>query len=186
MKAQLKQIFDAAADEVEALSRKRVELLSKGEDIPSQSASQEQRRVITQISMEQARQLLSGISDTDLINFAALCFAEYHHAEKESRIYRGNFIALGREGMSRLRIIKERDKLFENRLKKARSKGATARHAETRAIKADVFAWLNSLTSEFKSIEAAARAITKQQPITQGTARKYFKEWKNLRSASTP
>lgn len=65
-------------------------------------------------------------------------------------------------------------------------KAASKRHAENRAIKADVFAWLDSLTAEFAVIEAAARAIVKQQPITHDTARGWFKEWKKLRSASTP
>ena len=66
------------------------------------------------------------------------------------------------------------------------SVNADARHEEDRRIKADVFVWLDSLTSKFKSTEAAARAIVKQQPIAHSTARDYFKEWKNLRSASTP
>jgi hypothetical protein len=68
----------------------------------------------------------------------------------------------------------------------ARRKGSDVTHAETRAIKADVFVWLDSHAPEFTVIEAAARAIIKQQPITHGTARDWFKEWKKLRSASTP
>lgn len=63
---------------------------------------------------------------------------------------------------------------------------ANARHAENRSMKADVFTWLDSHTPEFTVIEAAARAIVKQQPITHVTARDWFKEWKKLRSASTP
>ena len=63
--------------------------------------------------------------------------------------------------------------------------GAKARHTENHAMKAEVFQWLDS-QAKFKSNEAAAMAITKQQPIAHVTARDWFKEWKKLRSASTP
>lgn len=67
----------------------------------------------------------------------------------------------------------------------ARRKGADAIHAENRSMKADVFAWLDS-QPKFKSIESAATAITKQQPIAHVTGRDWYKEWKRIRSASTP
>jgi hypothetical protein len=67
----------------------------------------------------------------------------------------------------------------------ARRKGADALHVENRSMKADVFVWLDS-QSKFKSNESAATAITKQQPIAHVTARDWYKEWKKLRSASTP
>lgn len=63
--------------------------------------------------------------------------------------------------------------------------GAKARHAENRAMKVDVFQWLEVQT-KFKSIEAAATAITRQAPIAHVTARDWYKEWRKLRSASTP
>ena len=67
----------------------------------------------------------------------------------------------------------------------ARRKGADKIHTENRSMKADVFTWLDS-QPKFKSIEAAAMAITKQQPIAHVTGRDWYKEWKKLRSASTP
>jgi hypothetical protein len=67
----------------------------------------------------------------------------------------------------------------------ARRKGADKIHAENRRMKADVFKWLDS-QPKFKSNEAAAMAITKQQPIAHVTGRDWYKEWKKLRSASTP
>ena len=69
--------------------------------------------------------------------------------------------------------------------KNARRKGADVIHLENRAMKTAVFAWLDS-SPQFPSNEAAARAIIKQQPITHGTARDWFKNWKTLRPASTP
>ena len=65
------------------------------------------------------------------------------------------------------------------------SVNADARHKENRSMKAEVFAWLDSLTTKFTVAETAAEAITKQQPIKHITARSWFNEWKKLRSAST-
>jgi hypothetical protein len=68
---------------------------------------------------------------------------------------------------------------------KSAQKAAIHRHEENHAMKADVFQWLD-LQAKFKSNEAAAMAITKQQPIAHVTARDWYKDWKKLRSASTP
>jgi hypothetical protein len=69
--------------------------------------------------------------------------------------------------------------------KRRSQSGANARHAEHRSMKADVFSWLDT-QKKFKGIEAAAMAITRQQPIAHTTGRDWYKEWKKLRSASTP
>ena len=63
---------------------------------------------------------------------------------------------------------------------------ANVRHAENRSMKADVFTWLNANMVNFKSMDSAAEAITKQQPITFRTARDWIGEWKKLRSTGTP
>lgn len=62
---------------------------------------------------------------------------------------------------------------------------AFKRHAESHAMKAEIFDWLNAQT-QFKSIESAAMAITKRVPIAHVTARDWYKEWKKLRSTGTP
>ena len=62
---------------------------------------------------------------------------------------------------------------------------ALKRHAENHAMKAEIFEWLDAQT-QFRSIESAAMAITKQIPIAHVTARDWYKEWKKLRSAGTP
>lgn len=64
--------------------------------------------------------------------------------------------------------------------------GAQARHTETRNMKAEVFKWLDTQMENYRSMDAAARAITKQQPIVFGTAQAWVSEWKKLRSAGTP
>lgn len=68
----------------------------------------------------------------------------------------------------------------------ARRKGSDAIHAENRSMKAEVFKWLDSNMAKFKSMDAAAQAIIKQQPIAFRTARDWVGDWKKLRSASRP
>ena len=66
---------------------------------------------------------------------------------------------------------------------------ALKRHSENHAMKADVFAWLDSNFANYKSMESAATAIfeNKLVPIKSWrTARDWVSEWKKLRSASTP
>ena len=63
---------------------------------------------------------------------------------------------------------------------------ALKRHSENHAMKADVFVWLDANMLNFKSMDAAAQAITKQQPIAFRTARDWVGEWKKVRSTGTP
>lgn len=56
--------------------------------------------------------------------------------------------------------------------------GANARHAENRSMKTDVFLWLDVNMVNFKSMDGAAAAITKQQPIAFRTAQKWVGDWK--------
>ena len=63
---------------------------------------------------------------------------------------------------------------------------ALKRHSENHAMKADVFVWLDANMPNFKSMDAAAQAITKQQPIAFRTARDWVGKWKKVRSTGTP
>ncbi len=63
---------------------------------------------------------------------------------------------------------------------------AYSRHAEHRAMKQDVFAWLDANMGQFKSMDSAAEAIAgKVAPIKWRTARDWVGEWKKRRSAGT-
>ena len=85
-------------------------------------------------------------------------------------------IEKGKARLERMFVIADKQKEKLDNFKQARRKGSDAIHAENRAMKADVFQWLDS-QPKFKSIEAAATAITKQQPIAPVTARDWYKEW---------
>ena len=76
--------------------------------------------------------------------------------------------------------------ILESHVKASQAAKAHKRHAENRAMKADVFTWLDSNMMNFKSMDAAAQAITRQQPIAFRTARDWVGEWKKVRSTGTP
>lgn len=64
--------------------------------------------------------------------------------------------------------------------------GAAARHIENRALKQEVFTWLDVHMKDFRSMDAATTEIVKSVvPIAWRTARDWVGEWKKLRSAGT-
>ena len=63
---------------------------------------------------------------------------------------------------------------------------ALRKHKENHSMKAEVFVWLDTNMVKFKSMDKAAEAVIKQQPIAFRTARTWVGEWKKLRSASKP
>jgi hypothetical protein len=65
-------------------------------------------------------------------------------------------------------------------------RAGAVRHAENRSMKADVFKWLDANKTDRMSMDAAAQAIIKQQPIAFRTARDWVADWKKLRSTSRP
>lgn len=73
-----------------------------------------------------------------------------------------------------------------DKAKQARRKGADVIHKENRAMKAEVYLWLDANRQNYGSMDDAATAITKQQPIKFRAARDWVGAWKKLRSASTP
>lgn len=69
---------------------------------------------------------------------------------------------------------------------KARLK-AVKRHTENRAMKQDVFAWLDENMANFKSMDSAAESVARTvAPIKFRTARDWVGEWKKLRSSARP
>lgn len=66
-------------------------------------------------------------------------------------------------------------------------RGAQARHSENRAMKREVFTWLDHHMVEYKSMDSAAEAIARNQaPVKFRTARDWISEWKKLRPTGSP
>jgi hypothetical protein len=71
-------------------------------------------------------------------------------------------------------------------IKEFARKGAAARHAENRAMKQDVNAWLDANMRDFKSMDSAAETIARiVAPVKFRTAREWVSDWKKLRSTGT-
>jgi hypothetical protein len=73
-----------------------------------------------------------------------------------------------------------------NHSRAAQAARADKRHAEDRDTKQQVFLWLDKNRHSYKSMNAAAQAITKLQPIAFTTAQAWGREWKKLQSAGRP
>lgn len=75
-----------------------------------------------------------------------------------------------------------------NSQKHMAQRGATARHAENRAIKREVMGWLDEKRDPqtVNGDETAGDIAGKVAPISWRTARDYVTEWKKLRSAGRP
>lgn len=79
-------------------------------------------------------------------------------------------------------------KTIDDPIRQFSKRGADARHAETRAMKADVFQWLDAnKMPDHRSMDSVAEAIAgKIVPIKFRTAHDWVSEWKKLRSAGKP
>jgi len=63
------------------------------------------------------------------------------------------------------------------------SRGLDKRHAENRAMKANVLAWCDQNIEKYKSLDKAAEAIAgKEVPVSFRTVRAWIGEWKKLRA----
>ena len=75
--------------------------------------------------------------------------------------------------------------VIANESKARQVRAAHKRHQENRSMKAEVFQWLDTNMSKFESLDKAAAAVTKQQPIGFRTARRWVGDWKKLPPAGT-
>jgi hypothetical protein len=73
-----------------------------------------------------------------------------------------------------------------DRISLMQSQKGKKRHAETNSMKAGVFIWLDDNMHKFKSMDAAAETIIRNEPIAFRTARDWVGEWKKLRSTGRP
>jgi len=199
--AQLTAIYDAATKQRED-SRARFKESGRAnhkftEDLFSIYAAES--KAINKAAFVEAVTLLQAHSSDHLPILAAIYFHDAYRRQGqivailESKSDLRKLASDRREQLARERALRKETReqlLWAKELiareKQARRKGADMLHQEHRAIKADVFAWLDANTVKFKSNEAAATAIERQAPIAHVTARDWYKEWKKLQSASRP
>lgn len=98
------------------------------------------------------------------------------------------FVETLSENAREMAVLKKQiDFAGQRAISEQQQKYAAERHAENRAMKAEVFAWLDTNRANYKSMDSTAEAIAgKIAPIAFRTARDWVGEWKRLRSTGTP
>ena len=85
------------------------------------------------------------------------------------------------------KLINLLPKVFKAGEKSLSKRGVNARHNENRAMKQEVFAWLDTNFSTCTSMDDAAEKMAgKLVPCRFRTVRDWVGEWKKLRSTGTP
>ena len=152
-------------------------MVQKNEDFDEAEAIELKEAVEKRLAEELAAINSSNLSRTEL----ALRLAESRVFSQMAK----SVMELRRE--QSLVLADRIPKAFEEGKKTFAKAGASAAHAENRAIKQDVFAWLDTNMPNFKSMDSAAEAIAgKVAPVKFRTARDWVGEWKKLRSTGTP
>lgn len=195
----LGEIYASARQKIELLRDERTAARRKKLELEEFSVHVEETRALQRLAFNEILGHLRNFDSASLPTLTALYFHELSNlkyevtALKESRIELRNELDEKRrrlrEEVTKRREIKDQlmDAKFKLRSAKLdRQKGAAIKHKENRAMKAEVFEWLNENRSKFKSMDKTAEAITKLQPIAFRTARDWVGDWKKLRSAGTP
>jgi len=153
----LQHLLDGAADGDLMLDRLQAEVARTLANGYSMTKEDGYKLIMTIIltALHLAVQALQARSDAEAYDY--LSDARYLRGYADGIIYSGND-ALVRADFARL--------------------GAKGRHAETEGIKERILTWYAQNHGEFKSVDAAARAASKQEPIVFTTARKWIAEYK--------
>jgi predicted rRNA methylase YqxC with S4 and FtsJ domains len=176
------QLQEDSANDLEALKREveeeiadiKAAKLSSGELVTALATTRVSLRY-TEQTLKFAKELATPMNEA--IAIAQKAIQSRDEAERD--------MAIANERQSKL--IQLLPKAFQAGKRTLAKAGVTARHQENRAIKQDVFAWLDTNMQNFKSMDSAAEAIAgKVAPVKFRTARDWVGEWKKLRSTGTP
>ena len=176
------QLQEDSANDLEALKREVEEEIA---DIKAAKLSSEElvtALATTRVSLRYTEQTLKFAKELATPMNEAIAIAQ---KAIQSRDEAERDMAIANERQSKL--IQLLPKAFQAGKRTLAKAGVTARHQENRAIKQDVFAWLDTNMQNFKSMDSAAEAIAgKVAPVKFRTARDWVGEWKKLRSTGTP
>ena len=168
---QLQEDFEAVKKEVEEeIANINAAKLSSGQLVIALATTRFFLRY-TQESLEIAKGLATPMSEV-------LSIAERALQSRERDI------AIANDWQSQ--VIQLLPKAFQAGQKKFAKAGVTARHQENRALKQDVFTWLDANPPKPRGKDAAATAIAGGiVPVAFRTARRWIDEWEKLRATGT-
>lgn len=175
------QLQEDSANDLEALKKEVEEEIA---DIKAAKLSSEElvtalatTRVFlryTEQTLKFAKELATPMNEAIAVAQKAIQMRE--EAERD--------IAIANEQQSKL--IQLLPKAFQAGKRTLSKAGVTARHQENRALKQDVFTWLDANPPKHRGKDAAATAIAGGiVPVAFRTARRWIDEWEKLRATGT-
>ena len=195
----LEKIYDAARKKVDRLRQKRRETFRANQTIEEVSVHIAEKRAVVRKAHNKIFAHIENVESAYLPTLATRYFHELSNLRHEVIALKQSTESLRVELIEKARRLRHeltkrselRDQLQDAKLqlrtaKLDRQKGAAIKHKENRAMKAEVFLWLDENRSNFKSMDKTAEAVTKQQPIAFRTARDWVGDWKKQGHASTP
>lgn len=172
----------AVAKDASLLSKPMPELDSVGHSKLDEIVERHQKAIATKILECANMETIAELAASFAIQYASA--RRYGRANAEKAVSLGERLAQKNCDVQAMR--EERPQIAKRARSNVARKGAFAKHRETREMKAKIFVWLDGNMPNFTSMDAAAEAITKQEPIKFRTARDWVGEWKKLRSAGKP
>ena len=176
------QLQEDSADDLEALKKEVEEEIADIQAAKLSSGELVTALATTRVFLRYTEQTLKLAKELATPMNEAIAIAQKAIQTRDEAV---RDMAIANERQSKL--IQFLPKVFQAGKKSLANAGAAGRHTENRAIKQDVFAWLDTNMPNFKSMDSAAEAIAgKVAPVKFRTARDWVGEWKKLRSAGTP
>lgn len=176
------QLQEDSADDLEALKKEVEEeiadiqaaTLSSGELVTALATTRVFLRY-TEQTLKLAKELATPMNE-------AIAIAQKAIQTRDEAV---RDMAIANERQSKL--IQFLPKVFQAGKKSLANAGAAGRHTENRAMKQEVFAWLDTNFSTCTSMDDAAEKMAgKLVPCRFRTVRDWVGQWKKLRSAGTP
>jgi len=176
------QLQEDSADDLEALKKEVEEEIADIQAAKLSSGELVTALATTRVFLRYTEQTLKLAKELATPMNEAIAIAQKAIQTRDEAV---RDMAIANERQSKL--IKFLPKVFQAGKKSLANAGAAGRHTENRAIKQDVFAWLDANPPKPRGKSAAATAIAgKVAPVVFTTALKWVNEWEKLRSTGTP
>ena len=175
------QLQEDSANDLEALKKEVEEEIADIKAAKLSSGELVTALATTRVCLRYTEQSLKYAEELATSSNEAIAIAQKAIQTRDEAV---RDMAIANERQSKL--IKFLPKVFQAGKKSLANAGAAGRHTENRAIKQDVFAWLDANPPKPRGKDAAAAAIAGGVvPVAFRTARKWIDEWENLPSTGT-